>query len=309
MNSLECRFRFSTLALFLLFVLTCWLPIHAAAEQSKIFRTGFLQSTFKNIDIRDAKAVLEMNSREIARLMNLGGSYEVIFYPDAASMVTAVRNGGLDLVALPSIEFMRIRKMSILIPAFVNDESNGRGIKYVLIARKESGIQTFSDLKGKSLLMLSLSGYEPSHLWLEVLLMKEGKVGRDRFFSHVRESAKQSSAIMDVFFGKADAAIVPIKGFEVSQQLNPQLGKELSVLMESPHLINEVVCMTSTSSESFRNNLFETMIRFGASKPGKQLYSLFQTSGIIPFKEFYMEELESLSNEQKRLKAKTALKK
>jgi ABC-type phosphate/phosphonate transport system substrate-binding protein len=289
------------------------LPTSAAAVQSDtmpaIFRTGFLQSTFKTVDLRDAKAVLEVNSREIARIMGLGTAYEVVFFADAAAMTTAVRKGELELVALPSIEFMHMRKMASLIPVFVNSESNGLGIRYVLITRKESGIRSFSDLKGKSLLLPSPGIYEPSHLWLEVLLMREGKGKRDSFFSQVRESPKPSSAIMAVFFGQADAAIVTLKGFEVSRQLNPQIGVKLAVLVESPHLVNEVICMTTSTPESFRNNLIKAMTSFGNSKTGQQLYSIFQTSGITPFKASFIEGLENLSNEQKRLKTRTALKK
>ena len=313
MNIRERVGRVSARILLLLMILLCWAPGRIAAEltgsEQPVFRTGFLQSTFSNVDIRDAKAVLEVNSHEIARIMGLDTAHKVVIYPDAAAMSSAVRNGELELVALPSIEFMRIRKISSLVPAFVNSESNGLGVKYVLITRKESGIQSISDLKKKSLLMLPSVTYGPVHLWLEVLLLKTGKLRRDDFFSQVKESPKSSSAIMSVFFGQADAAIVTLKGFETSRQLNPQIGMKLAVIGESPHLVNEVICLTTTTPENFRNSLVSAMTRFGTSKTGQQLYAIFQTSGITPFKAAYLDELENLVNEQIRLKAKTALKK
>lgn len=288
-------------------------PLRVAAEQDdgmpKVFRAGFLQRIFITTDYRDAKAVLEVHSREISRDLGLDITSSVVMFSDMASMVDAIRKGKLEMATIPSLDYLRIRKTVPLIPSFVGANNEGQGIHYVVITRKDSGIRSFSDLKGKSVLLPPVSSYEPSHLWLEVLLMKTVKEKRDTFFRQVMESPKISQAIMGVFFRKADAAIVTRAGLDISRQLNPQLETELIVLAESPSLNDMVVCMLPNTSEKFRNNLSRSMLRLNETKSGRQLYTIFQSGGMTLFKPAYLEGLENLIHEHDRLKAKTVLRK
>jgi phosphonate transport system substrate-binding protein len=308
------RLAIQRISLCLLLVLFCAPPVWAAPKHdentSKVFRSGFLQSVFTNTDIRDARAVLEVYSREIARELKLNVVANAVIFPSLKSMTDAIIKGELDLASIPSAEYLRIRDIAPLIPSFVGTNSNrGQGINYVIITRNGSNIRSFSDLKGKSILLPPAAMYEPGHIWLDVLLMKTRKGGRDTFFSQVKESPKMSKAIMGVFFRQADAAIVSRSGLEISQQLNPQLKTQLTVLAESPNLSDFVVCMLPSSSETFRHNLGKALTRLNESKSGQQLYTIFQTSGITPFKPAYLEGLENLLREHKRLKAKTSVRK
>ena len=267
----------------------------------KEFRTGFLQCTLKDIDIRDAQTVLELDAKETARYMELNIPVKVIIFENVADMINAVHIGKLEVFAMPAIQYLGIRDKGDVIPAFVNADNKGYGIKYLLITRKNSGMRSISDLRGKSLLVPPNCFYEPGHLWLDVLLMKEGKEGKGDFFSSVRIVPKTSTATVEVFFRQADAALITRSAFDVSVQLNPQLGKELAVLAESPNLLNEIVCMSSKSSESFRNRLANAMTHFNESKTGQQLFTIFKNEGITPFELSYLGELEKLLLERKAL--------
>ncbi|MFZ4854945.1 MAG: phosphate/phosphite/phosphonate ABC transporter substrate-binding protein [Desulfuromonadaceae bacterium] len=301
-------------ALFLLLTLLLPLPpASAAAEKDddtpQLFRTGFIQNAMMNTDPRDAKAVLEVHGREITRLMGMSLSVKVVLYPEIDSMTAALRRGDLELAAVPSIDYLRIRKTVPLIPSFVGNNSNGTGITYVIITRKDSGIRSFSDLKGKSIMTPTATKYESSQLWLEVLLMKAEKGGVDTFFKQVKESPKLSNAIMGAFFRQADAALVTRTSFTTSCELNPQLTAQLTVLAESPNLSDAVVCLMPGTSEKLRTRIYNAMLQLNETKSGKQIYTIFQTNGITPFKEEYLDGLENLVSEHKRLKAKSTAKK
>ena len=278
-------------------------------NEPRIFRTGFMQRVFSNTDPRDAKAVLEVHSNEISRLLGLKFTAKVVMFADMDSMTDALRRGELDLAAIPSVDYLRIRNSVPLLPAFVGTGNYGPGVQYVMITRKDSGIRSFSDLKGRSVFLPSVDKYESSQIWLEILLMKEGKGWRDTFFSQVKEAAKISNAIMGVFFRQVDCAIVTRGTLDTSQQLNPQLGTQLNVLAESPNLSDSVVCLVPGTSDNFRNNIYKAMLTLNESKSGKQIYTIFQTNGITPFKPEYLEGLERLLREHKRLKAKTVMRK
>jgi ABC-type phosphate/phosphonate transport system substrate-binding protein len=300
--------------MFMIVVVILWaLPVHAAAEQDdgmpRVLRAGFLQRVFYDADPRDAKAALEVHSREVSRYAGLTAPPKVVMFADMASMAEAIRRGEMELATMPTIEYLRIRGKVPLIPYFVSANNNGLGQRYVVIVRKESGIRSFSDLKGKSVLLPLVAKHELGHLWLEVLLMQAGKGGSDSFFRQVRESPKISHAIMGVFFKQADAAIVTRAGLDTSRQLNPQLETKLTVLAESGNLSDGVTCMIPATPEKFRNSLSKAVIHLNETNGGRQLYTIFQTSGVIPFKPAYLEGLEELLREKSRLKTKSAKRK
>jgi phosphonate transport system substrate-binding protein len=196
-----------------------------------------------------------------------------------------------------------------LIPSFVGAHNNGMGTKYILIARRDRGIRSFSDLKGKTILLPQTNRHEESRVWLDVLMMKEGRINQDVFFSQIKESSKVSLAIMGVFFRQSDAAIVTRSGLDASRALNPQIDRELTVLAESPFLSDGVTCLLSTASETSRRILVKAIMQLNDTPTGRQMFTIFQTSGTLPFKPAYLEGLQELLREQARLKASTAKRK
>jgi ABC-type phosphate/phosphonate transport system substrate-binding protein len=286
----------------------CVVPVLVSAEQAdgmpRVFRSGFLQRVFYETDPRDAKAAIEVQAREVTRSMGLNTPPQVTLYPDMSAMANALRRGELELVTMPTVEYLRIREMLPLIPSFVAANNNGLGTRYVIITRTDSDLRTFNDLKGKSLLLPPVAKHELSHLWLDVLLMKAGKGDSSHFFRQVKESPKITNAVMGVFLRQADAAIVTRAGLDTSRQLNPQLETQLTILAESRDLSDGVTCLIPGTPEKFRTILHKEIIRLNNTSGGRQMYTIFQSSGVTVFKPEHLEGLEELLRERNRLLAK-----
>lgn len=291
------------------FLMVASLPVPISAGQGdsmpKVLRAGFLSRVFSDIDPRDAQATLELLTRELSRNMGLNTTPKAIVFPDTKSMADAIRRGELDLVSLPTIEYLRIRETVSLIPSFVGAHNNGMGTRYVLITRSDSGFRSISDFKGKTFFVPSANKHEAGHVWLDVLVMKEGKGNPATFFRQVKEAAKVSQAIMGVFFRQADGAIVTRAGLDASRLLNPQLDRQLVVLAESHNLSDGITCFPATASEKTRRTMANAVTQLSNSTTGRQLFTIFQTSGTIPFRPAFLEGIEDLLREQRRLKAKT----
>jgi len=282
------------------------LPGSVAAEPGgatpKVLRTGFLQREFSNLDPRDAKAAIEVQCREISRSLGLIPPPQVIFFPDMQSLRATVRRGEIELVTMPGIEYLKLRKTTPLIPSFTSADNGGLGTRYVIITRNDTGIRSFADLKGRSLLLPSVAIHDLGQLWLDVLLLKAGKGGRGSFFSQVKEPPRLFNAIMGVFLRQADAAVVTRAALDTSRQLNPQLEAQLTVVAESRNLNEVVLCLIPGTPEKFRNQLYKEILRLNDTSTSRQLYTIFHSSGIRPFNPACLEGLEELVNDYERLK-------
>jgi phosphonate transport system substrate-binding protein len=275
----------------------------------KMLRLGFLQRVFFDTDPRDAKAAVEVQGREISNALGLNTASSVTIFPDIPTMTEVIRRDGLEMVSMPSIEYLRLRKKVPLIPAFVASNNNGHGFRYLVVTRKDSGIDSFSGLKGKSILLPSASKHEVASLWLEVLLMKTSKQDKNSFFGQIKDSQKASSGIMGVFFRQADAAIVSSYALEIAQKLNPQLEAQLNVIAQSANLSDGVGCLLPSTPERFRHSLVDAVMQLNETPRGRQLFAMFQTNGVIRFKPEYMQGLEELIQEHDRLKQNRAKRK
>ena len=132
--------------------------------------------------------------------------------------------------------------------------------------------------------------------------MKAGRRASDTFFRQSKESPKLFNAIMGVFLRQADAALVTRGALDTSRELNPQLQSQLTVLAESRNLSDGVTCLLPGTPEKFRSKLYREIIRLNDTSGGRQMYTIFQSSGIRPFKIQYLEGLEELISDNDRLK-------
>jgi ABC-type phosphate/phosphonate transport system substrate-binding protein len=295
------------LCLLLWTFLACQLPGPVAAETGeampKVLRAGFLRREFSDLDPRDAKAAIEVQLHELNRSLGLRTTPQVTVFSDMPSMSAALRRGELEVVTMPGIEYLKLRKTNPLIPAFVvANNSGGVGMRYVIITRKDSGIRSFADLKGRSLLLPALAIHDLGQLWLDVLLLKAGKGARGSFFGQIKEPPRLFNAIMGVFLRQADAAVVTRAALEVSRQLNPQLEAELTIVAESRSLNDGVVCLIPGTPEKFRNQLYKEMMHINETTGGRQMYTVFKSNGVRPFTAACLEGLEELVNDYDRLK-------
>jgi ABC-type phosphate/phosphonate transport system substrate-binding protein len=296
----------------LLCVSICLQPISCIADDMddlpKVLRSGFPSKIIADVDPRDAQATLELLTTQISRNIGLNTTSKVMLYPDVKSIIEAVRRDELELISIPSIDYLRLRDRSFLIPAFVPLHTDGTGIRFALITRNDSGIRSVSDLKGKTVLGISANKMEIGHVWLEQLLLKEGKESPALFFRHFKETNKYSQAIMGVFFRQADAALVTKAAMDSAKMLNPQVDRQLRVIAESRELSDGVTCFPAKLSEKMRRNLMIGIMKINDNPSGKQLLTILQSSGIAPFKPSHLSGLEELLKEQSLLKARLAKK-
>lgn len=272
-------------------------------DMPKVLRVGFLANVFSNVDSRDAQVAMELWARELARGAGISQA-RVTLLNSREELSAAILSGSLDIVTLTSLDFLKLRNTLPLIPSFVASNHVGRAREQVLIVSRKSTIRTLSDLRGKTIVLLPEKRYEPAKIWLETLLMREGKGTPSAYFRKVTTAPNASQAIMHVFFGKTDAAFVNRGSFETTKALNPQLGQQLLVIAESASILGDVTCIPKSINRHMKLAMENAAAHLHESMVGKQMAALFQIDRVIPYRPMYLEGLSLLIEEHSKLERK-----
>ncbi|ABK99054.1 phosphate/phosphite/phosphonate ABC transporter substrate-binding protein [Pelobacter propionicus] len=307
--SISRRLRLTALRLVPLLALVCilLLPLFASADGNDgipaILRVGISSQLFPDLDHNDVRIAMGLWTREVARRIGVESQMQPVIFTRPAEMLEAVNRGELSVISLPALEYLQVRETAPLIPLIVSSSNNGRGKSFVLLTHRSSGISSLKQLGGKSII-LPPSRNRASHLWLDVLMLREGKRDRNGFFRQVREGTRASQAIMAVFFRQADAVIVSRDALETSTALNPQMGSQLNVIAESDYLLDGVTCIPRNSSARYAAAFQQAALHLHENTVGKQILTLFQLERTMLFHPSQLAGVEELVRERKRLQAR-----
>jgi ABC-type phosphate/phosphonate transport system substrate-binding protein len=297
------RWSFMILAIVsLLFLMLSGQPIRAEENGfPKVVRIGYSLKIFPDVDIRDAQVAMDLWSREINRIVQANVFPKSVIFQDIPSMLEAIRKQEIDMLNLASLDYLRIKNKSNIEPLFVTANQVGNGQERVLIVRKDRGLAKISHLKDTILNVQSRLRDEISLLWLNTLLARNGSMEAEKFFRQVREVSKASQAVLPVFFGQVDSAVVSRSGMEMTSVLNPQLNEDLSILASSKNLVGYISCINKSFDESLKRLMIEKAPKMHESPSGKQMFILVQVDRVIPFKPSYLDNLIELEREHRML--------
>ncbi len=297
------RVNFTVAALALSGVLLLAPAARAESYEAEIksLKVGLLMGAFPNVDQREAQAAMHLWTRQMARGLGIKAEPRTIVFKRTEDLLAAVNNGELTVVSIPALEYLKIRRTAHMSPLLMPVGVNGNKGTYVVVTRRDSGIGTIRELRGRSLLMATQKTRSVISLWLSVLLLREGSREPSRFFRETSNSISPSKALMDVFFKRSDAVVLSRGAFETSVALNPQLGRELAVLAESGNLAGVITCVPDNVSRNFRRYVESVTMHLHESGIGRQMCTLFQMERVIPFQPSHLAGLEELLRERDRL--------
>ena len=99
-------------------------------------------------------------------------------------------------------------------------------------------------------------------------------------FANVTAVGKPSRLVLPVFFGQADACVVTQRSFEVMKELNPQLGRQLSVIARSVPVVPSFLCFRAGVSPQLRERYVNVARKMQTTVSGLQLLTIFQSDSL-----------------------------
>jgi ABC-type phosphate/phosphonate transport system substrate-binding protein len=259
----------------ILLALLWTLPFSARADAPPL-NMGFYLPAIREASMADLKISLGVWVEEIGK--PYGVRIRAITYEDMGELRRALDRADLNFINAPGMELAETFSPDDIRQGYARRH---RGIDQglVLVTARQSGIQSFADLAGKRLSRLSedrLSTY-----YLETQCLKQA--GLDcRDYLQVSEERRDIQSVYDVFFGRADAALVQLSTLRTAEDLNPQVAKRLKVIQEWKVKAVYFGMMTRHTDESYRSLILKSAQEALKTPRGQQLLELFKTDYLEP---------------------------
>ena len=280
--------RWSTIpvALYAL-LLVCRATSPAAADSSiepgaagRLFRLAFSSGMFTEVNENDAKASMKLWLKTVAQERGIPVDPDAIIYRDVDAIDRSLRSHLPDGIGLTTDEYWQLSN-ALKFDRLVVAVTKGRiEEEYVVLARRDSRIADVGELRGRSLLVLRTPRMSLAMVWLDTLLLQKGLAPAAEYVSRVTYVKKPVHVVLPVFFRQADACIVTRRHFETMSELNPQIGKQLSVVALSPDLVPSMFAFLASITSPFKDLMLTEMKRLSDSPAGQQLLTLLQADSI-----------------------------
>jgi phosphonate transport system substrate-binding protein len=253
-----------------------WLPrALAAADAGAPIRLAISESMVVDVNLNDARAAMAIWLKRMMVDLNLVIEFNPRVFDTTEEILRRARSGQLDAVALNVVEYRQIA--DVLDPSEIIAESGAAGMEqYLLLAKRNSGIQHLGDLRGRRLRTLKNPKMCVADAWLSTILDEGHFSPSGQFFGSATADTKVSQVVLPVFFGQADACLTSKRGFDTMCELNPQVAKDLTEIASSPVMVVTFYIFHKNYHGANRDRFAKVYSGLRSSAAGRQLATLFQ---------------------------------
>lgn len=293
----------------LLLPLLAWAGSPETGTRPVTLAFGLSHSSFSDVNRNDAEAAFKTFADTAARKRGYQLTFTAQVFDDVPSYQAAVRSHAVNVAVIDSWDYLGADLADHLEIGFIKERTGIVGEAYVLLTRRDSGLNSVADLRGKELALLESSNAKLSRRWLEFLVLTNGRGDPANFYGKVEVVRKPTAAALPVFFGKRASCIITRAAYDVMIQLNPQLERELQIIAASPYFVESVLCLASRGwePEEFKRDLSEGVLEMGSEPSGQQILNLFKADRFVAYRPEHLQSVREFRADYDRLKGKKAL--
>lgn len=256
---------------------------------------GFLQSAVSGVNLSDAEAAMKVFGQTLGKSYGYDMHVSMHTFKHARDIISGPFAGKIDLFLIDSWSYLEVEQAQWIEPVFVSSEQGEVANRYLLLTHGKGGLDSLTDLRGKSLNLLTASNAMLGIPWLRVLLLEQ-RLGRpEDFFSQVRYQSDPMPTILQVFFGKKDAALIDAARFQLMTELNPQLNR-LKTIETSEPFVNYVLCLKRSgwSPKHIKTDIIEVVNKLHLNPKAQQVFTLFKFERLVPFEYHQLDTVRQL---------------
>ncbi len=282
-------------------------PISAQQANTKNIIVGYSKNIFRGFNVNDAKVAASLIENTISRESRRKTVSTSVVVSSADEVVDLIKTNKLNYVSLTSIEYLAVKDRAKIYPYCAPIARDAIMNRVLLIVRNDSNIKSVEDLKGKSISTSSFydEEFKLPTMWMKTIFWRSKIKDINKFIGSFKVRDNPSIIVSDVFFKTTDACIVFESEFETLKELNPQLGKQLKVLLSSEPLLTEVGCYTENSkNDPDLDFILETTYNLHNNVHGKNLLKLLKIKRLQPYTPELIKNVDILYREFVLLKKK-----
>lgn len=210
--------------------------------------------------------------------------------------------GKIDGVQADAMTFVRYFKPDELAEGYATMMKGGWNM--MLFSTNDHAPLDLTDLAGKRIAVLKEDS--AIDLYLETLCLRYHQHACNEVFSDIQRVTTSNQALMRVFFGKADVALVYGYGYEVAVEMNPQLGRALHKLAEYPITSLFFGFYSAKTDKTLRDRTLPVMPTLHTYPRGRQLLDIFKIERLETTSAAALQPAFDLEREYQQLKAQVA---
>lgn len=143
-----------------------------------------------------------------------------------------------------------------------------------IFARKDSGIRTVRQMKGKRLALVARAT-TAGYLFPLVYLKRAGIDNIDAYFKEVYFTGTHEGTIQDVLEKKADVGVTKNTIFAMLAAADPRIDQELTVLEKSADVPENALALRKDVEDSVKRKIFDALISMHNDPEGARVLKSF----------------------------------
>jgi len=262
---------------YLLFALYCcsyFFTAHAEEHVSPdpVMRLGIYYPPISdNVSRADVVVSFSLWVQEQAESVGVKAA-DVMLFDSIEEMSEAFDSGIINIISAPPLSIALHFSRENLADGFYGIRAPGKLNSVLLLARTDKNINSIEDLRGKRLIIPE--HHELAEMFLDTLILKTYHVPYKKLFSSIDLLKKDKRIVLDLFFDKADVALVNEGAFELMKELNPQLNEKIKIIASYPTKSKSYAYVNK--NYPFRQKIIDNYLSMAMSVRGRQFLSLYQ---------------------------------
>lgn len=278
-------------------LLTTLLALPAWSEDT--VHLGFLFSQTPEMSRSDIRTSFDLWVTELATQFRI--PVTVNFYDDADTLAREFRQGRINGVTAEAMTFIRHFKQDELAEGYSVIRSGGWDL--LLMARKGSGISHPRDLIGMR--VARMQGDPVLEHFLEILCLRHHQRPCAETFSEILTVPNENQALMRLYFGQADLALVHRYGYELAIDMNPKMAQKIGgVVAELPLKTQYFAFYSAKVDKTFRQRTLRVVPTLHQYPRGRQLMYLLKMDHLELADPKELKPFQQLDQELRELKTR-----
>lgn len=260
---------------------------------------GYLTEGINDIKYKDMRIALDLWMKDLFEQNSV--DVDLIFYESSKEIVDDYINTKIFFLATNPIFYLENFKAleDVTEEFWAIHRSNKQHERYVILVRNDSQIKTLKDLKNKTI--ATRSDNYLGKMFLDTELLREIHIESHGYIQSYIETQEFSTAILNTYFSKADACLVPEHTLDIVTEMNPSVKKDLRILKQSDEIFFALMGLFHKEAEpSLIKSFTDNVNTLKESSRGKDIFNLFKMQGLSkipkenlhPLKEYYKEYLK-----------------